>query len=221
MSIFLVEQFKTANLKQIIFIDQNPATISLKTRNRHNEIGKYDERAKSLATVDIAIIGSSNHGYSITKEMVESALKVRQYKPILIIDIGVPSAVDPAIERIDEAFIYDLDDFERVALEGKNKRSSAIVDAENIIQETKNQNINSLVQDISNSMNEERLKLLKEKPLLNPSETSQLLLKRLLHKTIITLRELSLNNELDRKTEFLIRKLLISKNLYKGDSGEL
>ena len=228
MSIFLIEQFKIAKLEQIIFIDQNPETISLKTGNKDNEIGKYNERAKSLATVDIAIIGSSNHGYLITQEMMISAIQARQNKPILIIDIGVPSAVDPAIERIDEAFVYNLDDLERLALEGKNKRSSAIADAENIILEefnhfagkSKNLDINSLVQDISNSMNEERLKLLKEKPLLNPAETSQLLLNRLLHQTITTLRELNINNEFDHKTEFLIRKLLISKNLHKGGPGE-
>jgi glutamyl-tRNA reductase len=178
--------------------------------------------------VDIAIISTNSLNYAITKEMMTSVIKKRQYKPLFILDVGVPSIIDPAIEDIDEVFLYNLDDLERIALKGKNQRGSALVEAEQIIDEElerftkriKGKNIEPLLKEIINSMNQDRLEVLKEKPNLSSEAVSQLLVNRLLHIPITTIKELYTDEELDEKTELLIRKLLISRAKWKGDTGE-
>ncbi|MCW8861228.1 MAG: glutamyl-tRNA reductase, partial [Rhodospirillales bacterium] len=56
--------------------------------------------------------------------------------PIFIIDTGIPGDVEPAVNNIDGAFLYDLNDLERVAMEGRASRETeardawAIVDAD-------------------------------------------------------------------------------------------
>ena len=43
---------------------------------------------------------------------------------MFIIDAALPGDVEPAVNRIDEAFVYDLGDLERVAMEGREQRQA-------------------------------------------------------------------------------------------------
>ena len=228
-TLFLTEQFKTAGLEQLTLIDQSLKGGIPLPLGFGDVVGSYDERVKILINVDIAIISAYNLGYTVSHDMMELIIKKRQYKPVFIIDVGVPSAIDPAIEQIDEVFLYSLDDLECLAMEGKKRRNSAITAAEQIIEEeltcfTENINkthVEPLLRELIKSMNEERLKILRQKPELNSSQITQLLVNRLLHNPISTIRELSAKNEFNQTTELLVRKLLISRNKAEGDAGEL
>ena len=228
-TLFLAEQFKTAGLEQLTLIDQSLKGCIPLPLGFGDVVGSYDERLEILINVDIAIISANNLGYTVSHDMMELIIKKRQYKPVFIIDVGVPSAIDPAIEQIDEVFLYSLDDLECLAMEGKKRRNSAITAAEQIIEEeltcfTENINkthVEPLLRELIKSMNEERLKILRQKPELNSSQITQLLVNRLLHNPISTIRELSAKNEFNQTTELLVRKLLISRNKAEGDAGEL
>ena len=227
-TIFLSEHFKAANLSNFIFINENTANSDRSSTHFVGEIANYDETAKILVLVDIAIISANSLNYAITKEMMTSIIKKRHYKPLFIIDVGVPSVIDPAIEDIDEVFLYNLDDLEQIALKGKNQRGSALIEAEQIIDEElerftkkiKGKNIEPLLKAIINSMNQERLEVLREKPNLSSEAVSQLLVNRLVHIPITAIKELYTKEELDERTELLIRKLFTSTAKWKGDPGE-
>ena len=49
----------------------------------------------------------------LNADMVLAALKARRYKPAYLLDLAVPGDIDPAINRIDEAFLYDLSELNR------------------------------------------------------------------------------------------------------------
>ena len=49
----------------------------------------------------------------IKKKTVLSALKLRKQKPILIIDVNIPSNAEPDIINIDNCFLFDLNDLEQ------------------------------------------------------------------------------------------------------------
>ena len=76
------------------------------------------------------------------------------------------------------------------------------------------------MREIINSMNEERLEVLRQKPNLSSEAVSQLLVNRLLHIPITTIKELYTDEELDERTELLIRKLFTSTAKWEGDTGE-
>ena len=84
----------------------------------------------------------------------------------------------------------------------------------------KGKNIEPLLKEIINSMNQDRIEVLKEKPNLSSEAVSQLLVNRLLHIPITTIKELYTDEELDERTELLIRKLFTSTDKWKGDTGE-
>ena len=228
-TIFLTEHFKASNVSDFIFINENTDNNNQSSKHLVGTSSNYGETEKMLMSVDIAIISTNNLNYTFTKEMMTSVIKKRQYKPLFILDVGVPSAIDPALEDVDEVFLYNLDDLERMALNGKNQRGSALIEAEKIIDEElehfsknmKGKNIEPLLREIINSMNQERLTVLKQKPNLSSEAISQLLINRLLHIPITTIKELYIDEELDERTELLIRKLFISTAEWEGDTGEL
>ena len=53
---------------------------------------------------------------------------------MLFIDAAIPSDVDPLVNDLEDAFVYSLDDLERIALEGRFQRDEAATEAEAIIE---------------------------------------------------------------------------------------
>ena len=95
----------------------------------------WEELAAALATADIVVsaVGSGRH--SVTAPMAEAALKERRRRPILFLDTAVPADVEPAVETLDGAFVYDLADLESVAREGKASREATAAAAWQVLGE--------------------------------------------------------------------------------------
>lgn len=86
----------------------------------------FPDISAALASADIIICALGRRQHSLTADMVRAALKSRRNRPQFIIDTAVPGDVEPAVNRIDDAFLYELADLERVALEGQLNRQSEV-----------------------------------------------------------------------------------------------
>jgi glutamyl-tRNA reductase len=69
----------------------------------------------------------------IGKGTVESALKARKRRPMLMVDLAVPRDIEPEVADLDDAFLYTVDDLGRIAEDGIAARSNAVQQAEAII----------------------------------------------------------------------------------------
>lgn len=85
----------------------------------------FDQLPDTLPLSDIVLTAVGSRHTIIAAETVTQALKRRRRKPIFLVDAGIPGDVDPAVNRIEGAFLYDLTDLERVALEGRATREAA------------------------------------------------------------------------------------------------
>jgi glutamyl-tRNA reductase len=63
------------------------------------------------------------------------ALRARRGRPIFVIDIGVPRNVDPAVNRLDSVYLYDIDDLAGVAAANAEERRRETTLAEAIVLE--------------------------------------------------------------------------------------
>jgi glutamyl-tRNA reductase len=98
------------------------AAILARTLNCHR-IG-YDDRAEAMASADVVVTALGRHDYAVNTDMIKSALKTRRMRPMFLVDVAVPGDVDPAINRIDEAFLYELADLERIVFDGRASRET-------------------------------------------------------------------------------------------------
>jgi glutamyl-tRNA reductase len=99
------------------------------------EVVAYDAFPHRLAEVDIVIASSGAQGHVLTREMVRRAIEVRKNQPMFLIDIGVPRNIDPEVNGVDHAFLYDIDDLQRVTNSNRNARLEVAQQAELIVTE--------------------------------------------------------------------------------------
>jgi glutamyl-tRNA reductase len=94
----------------------------------------WSDLKATLSEVDVVISSTSAQDFVITYDAVASANKSRRRRNQFYIDLAVPRDVDPAIERLDGVFLYNIDDFSRVVADTLSTRSREAEVAERIIE---------------------------------------------------------------------------------------
>lgn len=87
-----------------------------------------------LPQADIVICSTAADRYIVTEQMVRDALTKRRNRPAFFIDISVPRNIDPAIGRIPNVFVFDIDDLESVISSNIREREREAERAELIVE---------------------------------------------------------------------------------------
>jgi glutamyl-tRNA reductase len=96
----------------------------------------FEHFVDHIGHADIVISSTGAPHFVITKSIAEQVISRRKNKPMFFIDIAVPRDIDPAVNEIDNAFLYDIDDLQQVVdsnLKERMKeahRAEAIIDQE-------------------------------------------------------------------------------------------
>ena len=86
-----------------------------------------------LHEFDIVVTGTASTLPILGKGMFERALKARRRRPIFVVDFAVPRDVEPEVSKLEDVFLYTIDDLGRVVSEGRERRQSAAAEAEAIV----------------------------------------------------------------------------------------
>ncbi|HEV2718892.1 MAG TPA: glutamyl-tRNA reductase [Thermoanaerobaculia bacterium] len=86
-----------------------------------------------LATCDIVIASTAAPHFVIERTQVERALATRKMKNLFLIDLSVPRNIDPAIAKVDGAYLYNIDDLQLVADSNRELRMKKAQQAEEIV----------------------------------------------------------------------------------------
>ncbi len=92
-----------------------------------------------LYEYDIVISATGSQLPVIGLGMIERAIKKRKHKPMLLIDLAVPRDIESETSKLNDIFLYTLDELAQIAQEGIDNRTDAVKDA-NIIIEKKVKN---------------------------------------------------------------------------------
>ncbi|OOZ40668.1 glutamyl-tRNA reductase [Solemya elarraichensis gill symbiont] len=88
-----------------------------------------------LAEADIVIASTASPLPILGKGMVESALKTRKHQPIFMVDIAVPRDIEAEVGKLEDIYLYTVDDLETVIEENKQSRMLAAEEAAEIIEQ--------------------------------------------------------------------------------------
>ena len=69
-----------------------------------------NDLAAQLALYDIVVCCTASPLPIIGKGLMESALKVRKHRPMLMFDLAVPRDIEAEVDELDDAFLYTVDD---------------------------------------------------------------------------------------------------------------
>ncbi len=86
-----------------------------------------------LSKADIVVSSTGAPDYLIYKPDVQNAMKLRKNRPMFFIDIAVPRDIDPAVNDLDNVYLYDIDDLRHVVEENLKAREREAALAETIV----------------------------------------------------------------------------------------
>ncbi|MEJ2122802.1 MAG: glutamyl-tRNA reductase [Alphaproteobacteria bacterium] len=102
------EKMRDAGLAQLTVSLPSAARSQAAARRLECHEAAFETMPALLDASDIVVAALGGRSYSIGPGMIEAALDRRRRKPILLIDAGVPGDIDPAVERIDDAFRFKV-----------------------------------------------------------------------------------------------------------------
>lgn len=95
----------------------------------------FEEIESQLIQVDIVITSTASPDYVVTHEQVKRSLRKRKNRPLFFIDIAVPRDVEPHVNSLGNAYVYDIDDLKGVVEVNRAQRREEAVKAERIVEE--------------------------------------------------------------------------------------
>jgi glutamyl-tRNA reductase len=96
---------------------------------------RFEELPARAHEADIIITSTGSAGQILGVELAQEILRRRKNQPVFVIDIAVPRDVDPAVNRLEGMFLYDIDDLQSVAASHLVDRGREAARAEAIIAE--------------------------------------------------------------------------------------
>jgi glutamyl-tRNA reductase len=97
------------------------------------KIVEYDKFLATLPEMDIVITSSGAPFYIIRRQDMRRVIDARKNRPMFLIDIAVPRNIEPSVNQIDNVFLYDIDDLQRVVETNVGERKKRAEAAERII----------------------------------------------------------------------------------------
>jgi glutamyl-tRNA reductase len=96
----------------------------------------FEEIPGLLAQADIVISSTGAPGLVITRDQVKGVMRSRKNRPLFFIDIAVPRDIDPDINKLENAYVYDIDDLKDIVDGNLEERRKEAVKAERIVDES-------------------------------------------------------------------------------------
>ncbi len=92
-----------------------------------------EEISKHLAEADVVISSTAGSNHILTYADVNQVIKIRKHRPMFIVDIAVPRDIDPLVGKLEDVYLYSVDDLNEVIQENLRSREQAALKAEEII----------------------------------------------------------------------------------------
>jgi glutamyl-tRNA reductase len=93
----------------------------------------FEELGRYLPLADVVIGSTAVTDFLLTPERLVEVLRERTHRPVFLIDLAVPRNFDPRINDLENVYLYDIDDLERVLAGNREERRGEARRGEEII----------------------------------------------------------------------------------------
>jgi len=171
-----------------------------------------DHLEDALLEADVVIVATGSQHYLIDFALMQRVIKLRNHRSLLMVDISSPRNVDPAVSKLDEIFLYDIDHLKNVIAENLEKRRGEIPHAKELIA-TVNKDYSTWLKSLDvvptisklagyfNQIRQQELEKFvnktEDREFEHLEQLSKSIVKKLLHYPILNLREMANGQKLD------------------------
>ena len=86
-----------------------------------------------LFDVDIIISSTSAPGHLLSAHEVSLAMRGRHQRPLCLVDLGVPRNIEPAVGKLENVYLFDVDDLQGLVAHSHTERLQALGASQAII----------------------------------------------------------------------------------------
>ncbi|MFT3775491.1 MAG: glutamyl-tRNA reductase [Minicystis sp.] len=120
---------------RLVIVNRSPERAAALAAEVGGEPRPWTDLERSIIEADIVISSTSAPGYVITPDTLKHVRKARKGRSLFLIDIAVPRDVDPAVNKLDNVFLYDVDDLSQIVAESLEGRAAEAARAAAIAEE--------------------------------------------------------------------------------------
>ncbi|MEX2297743.1 MAG: glutamyl-tRNA reductase [Dongiaceae bacterium] len=135
MGLLLAEALRAGGLTRLTVMHPSADRAAALARQLGCHYRQEAELAAALEGADIAISAMGLGRVVLTAATVEIALVARRRRPMLLLDAAIPGDIEPAAGSLDDAFLYGMDDLDRLAQDGLTNRQAEAAAARAIVAE--------------------------------------------------------------------------------------
>lgn len=135
MSRLAARGFVSDGVNGLTVVNRTLEKAQLMSKELGGSVSSYEDLHSCLVSSDIVIVSTGAREHILTISMMEKIIRERKNQPLFIIDITVPRNVDPAVNEIDNIFLYDIDSLVAVINEHMESRHEEAAQAEAIIRD--------------------------------------------------------------------------------------
>ncbi len=121
--------------KSIIVANRSFERAEILAKEFSGRAVQFDDWSAEFEKIDIAISSTSAPHHILDRGKLEPLMKLRKNRPLLLIDIAVPRDIDPAVNFLENVYLYNIDDLQSIANDYLKQRKEEIVRCEQIIAE--------------------------------------------------------------------------------------
>lgn len=141
-SFLLVGAGEIASIFHDLLLARGATNIEIvnRTRDRAEELARrggtavaWEELSSRLPHADVVVCATSSPEPVIRSEEVRAALVARRGRQMFFLDLSIPRNIDDEVARLDNAFLYGVDDLQAIADRNRREREKEVPVAENIL----------------------------------------------------------------------------------------
>jgi glutamyl-tRNA reductase len=133
MAALVLQAFVALKPGNLLVCNRSQDKAQLLASKFNGRSAPFEQLVDHLVQADIVVTSTGATQPIITRAQFDLILKRRRYRPIFIIDIAFPRDVEPAVGKLDNVYLYNLDDLQNVVINTRSQRRGAVSEARALI----------------------------------------------------------------------------------------
>lgn len=120
---------------RVLVTNRSPERAQALAEALGGRVVRFEDWASEFAGLDIVISSTASPQYLLDRPTLEGLLRQRRSAPLLLVDIAVPRDIDPAVNQLEDVYLYNVDDLQGIADDSLRQRKREVARCEEIIRE--------------------------------------------------------------------------------------
>jgi glutamyl-tRNA reductase len=122
----LVQYLLKAGCTDVTVVNRSGQRGTELAARRGIAVGKWEQLSEQIGRANIVISSTATQEYLYTRDSFERLVARPRGKSLLIVDVGVPRNFDPAINKIEDVYLYGMDELQEVAEQNLKARQEDV-----------------------------------------------------------------------------------------------